>query len=187
MLFSQVKRSMQNIFWCMPYQYLSISRIYQLLLNKFPTHTQRAQILQVPEQFHFQSCKTSFAERGGVLRSASPHFSTQSSETDQWTSTLVLMKFSDLKYTGLLCSRGREIHNPSQTLNAPQVVSGNSIGKIPLHSTYVKTEESTSKPFFKVLVSTCSMLSISKMCYAASNLIRTFTLLNFRNWNKNLL
>jgi hypothetical protein len=31
------------------------------------------------------------------------------------------------------------------------------------------------------------MLSISKMCYAASNLIRTFTLLNFRNWNKNLL
>jgi hypothetical protein len=91
------------------------------------------------------------------------------------------MKFSDLKHTGLLCSRGREIHTPSQTLNARQVVSGNSIGKIPLHSTYLKTEESTSKPFFKVLVSTCSMLSISKMCYAASNLIRTFTLLNFRN------
>lgn len=114
---------------------LAFQEIYQLLLNKFPTHTQRAQILQVPEQVHFQSCKTSFAERGGVLRSARPHFSTQSSETDQWTSTLVLMKFSDFKYTGLLCNRGREIHNPSQTLNAPQVVSGNSIGKIPLHST----------------------------------------------------
>jgi hypothetical protein len=40
MLFSQVKRSMLNIFWCMPYQYLSISRNISITAQQVSyTHT----------------------------------------------------------------------------------------------------------------------------------------------------
>ncbi len=67
---------------------LAFQGIYQLLLKRFPTHTHTEHRFYKFLNNSISNLVKHLLQKEGVFRSARPHFSTQSSETDQWTSTL---------------------------------------------------------------------------------------------------